>query len=195
MEKMNEQARQMSGLGRMIGKWAQGVALQGNMNKENGWVLSGNFRCFAFPVSNKKDVIQQTQFNLKARGAHKHGSIARVSSEANLRQVTLVFPMNHYGQLMKLPTGHWKHVTLQAETVKILGIEDNSVPLHFRNTTFCVLVSEGIEFDHFMHGNQQITDKLKVLNCASKKAALKLGRITQLAGDAYSRPLSQEGRH
>lgn len=36
MEKMNEQARQMSGLGRMIGNWAQGVALQGNMNKENG---------------------------------------------------------------------------------------------------------------------------------------------------------------
>ena len=36
MEKMNEQARQMSGLGRMIGKWAKGVALQGNMNKENG---------------------------------------------------------------------------------------------------------------------------------------------------------------
>ena len=35
MEKINEQARQMSGLGRMIGKWAQGVALQGNMNKEN----------------------------------------------------------------------------------------------------------------------------------------------------------------
>lgn len=101
--------------------------------------------------------------------------------------------MNHYGQLMKLPTGHCKHVTLQAETVKILGIEDNSVPLHFRNTTFCVLVSEGIEFDHFMHGNQQITDKLKVLNFAPKKGALKLGRITQLAGDTYSRPLSQEG--
>lgn len=103
--------------------------------------------------------------------------------------------MNHYGQLMKLPTGHCKHVTLPAETVKILGIEDNSVPLHFRNTTFCVLVSEGIEFDHFMHENQQITDKLKVLNFAPKKAALKLGRITQLAGDTYSRPLSQEGRH
>lgn len=84
MEKMNEQARQMSGLGRMIGKWAQGVALQGNMNKENGWVLSGSFRCFVFPVTNKKDVIQQTsnQFNLKARGAHKHGSVSRVSSEA-----------------------------------------------------------------------------------------------------------------
>ena len=119
-----------------------------------------------------------------------------LASPANRRQVTLVFPMNHYGQLMKLPTGHCKHVTLQAETVKILGIEDNSVPLHFHNTTFCVLVSEGIEFDHFMHGNQlQITDKLKVLNCAPKKTALKLGRITQLAEDTYSRPLSQEGRY
>ena len=64
MEKINEQARQMSGLGRMIGKWAQGVALQGNMNKENRWVLSGSFRCFAFPVTNKKDVIQKTSINL-----------------------------------------------------------------------------------------------------------------------------------
>jgi len=38
MEKMKEMGQQVTGFKRKIANWAKGVALQGNINLENGYV-------------------------------------------------------------------------------------------------------------------------------------------------------------
>ena len=54
MEKMKELGQQVTGVKRKIGNWAKGVALQGNINMENGYVYTvyGTFKFLTAGVKN-----------------------------------------------------------------------------------------------------------------------------------------------